>query len=120
LKVVYEFVCIGKHRNFKQSVLTLVSSTGIRDNNIIYNPDNYLTWGHEIETLTEAASNLAAYYSDDVEQGCGTWSASEFSLSKLEYNVVSKRSSMISWYLDGKLRAVTLRHTKLDKGRILE
>jgi len=35
---------------FKQSVLTLVSpvsSIGITDSKIIYNPDNDLTWGYE-------------------------------------------------------------------------
>ena len=42
--------------------------------------------------------------------------ALEFSLPKLEYNMVSKRSSMISRYLESRPKEVTLPHsyTKLE------
>jgi len=37
--------------------------------------------------------------------------ASEYLLPELKYNIASKRSSMISGYLDSKEREVTLPHS---------
>jgi len=39
------------------------------------------------------------------------WPASEFLLPRLEYKIASKRSSVISSYLDSTLREVTLPHS---------
>ena len=50
-----------------------------------------------------------------LHQGWGTygplWPVSESSLPKLQYNIVSKPSSMVSRYLDSESREVTLPHT---------
>ena len=52
-----------------------------------------------------------------VDQGWGTWgprakgSPHENLIWPVEYKVVSKRSSMTTWYVNDKLREVTLPHT---------
>jgi len=67
-----------------------------------------------------------AFNSVTLNQGSGTcgprghliWTASEFSLAKLEYNIASERSITISRYLVSQEKSLFL--IFVDQGRILE
>jgi len=72
------------------------------------------------KTLKTYCFFLQVFFIASLRSGVGNLRlASELSLPKLDYNIVSKRSSMISRNLDNKSREVTL-FSYLDKGRILE